>query len=61
MINQYKDVRKTTVKKLFRRSYLIFSYEFILYNRLVKGVRIRSYSGAYFPAFRLNTVKFGPQ
>ena len=45
MINQYKDVRKTTVKKLFRRSYLIFSYEFILYNRLVKGVRIRSYCG----------------
>ena len=55
MINQYKDVRKTTVKKLFRRSYLIFSYEFILYNRLVKGVRIRSYSGPYFPAFGLNT------
>ena len=61
MINQYKDVRKTTVKKLFRRSYLIFSYEFILYNRLVKGVRIRSYSGQYFPAFGLNTVKYGPK
>ena len=25
----------------------------------VKGFRIRSYSGLYFPAFRLNTERYG--
>ena len=28
-------------------------------SSLVKGVRIRSYSGLYFPAFGLNTERYG--
>ena len=30
-------------------------------NLCVKSVRIRSFSGPYFPAFRLNTEKYRPE
>ena len=37
-----------------------FSESFCTYH-CVKSVRIRSYSGLYFPTFELNTGKYGPE
>ena len=31
------------------------------FNHCVKSVRIQSFSGPYFPAFGLNTRKYGPE
>ena len=31
----------------------------LIYSHCVKTVRIRSYSGSYFPAFGLNTERYG--
>ena len=31
----------------------------LIYSHCVKSVRIRSYSGPYFPAFGLNTERYG--
>ena len=64
---RYWSLPSTAIRNLrisniiaYLQNMLFFLSEFFsFYNRCVKGVRIRSYSGLYFPAFGLNTKRYG--
>ena len=49
-----------TFLQLFKNKNITFSDHILLKQdkHYVKSVRIRSYSGPYFPAFRLNTKRY---
>ena len=63
LIKRNFEVRNNISKKYIQKfcNFLFIIYDFILLNQhyhCVKSVRIRNFSGPYFPAFGLNTERY---
>ena len=59
--NKYEEtkLKKQNFKAVSHENYKFYNFYIIRYIHCIKSVHIRSYSGPHFPAFGLNTERYG--